>query len=223
MKTSSEKRYENEALSSWVKAMRAYDIEESNWQPVWHGLTELYDDSKRHYHNMGHVCFVIRMTYTFIVNKPIAGSWISDAYTFAAFFHDAIYDTTRDDNEERSAEYAGSVLEELYLPEELIQLTEDMIVSTKKHIPVKENDNIGNFLDCDLSILGSSTSAYDNYRNAIRKEYSWVPEAEYNKKRASLLKKMLMRENLFYSDKLRSMFEFQARKNLVREIRMLKS
>ncbi|MGZ7283798.1 HD domain-containing protein, partial [Streptococcus pyogenes] len=52
-------------------------------------------------------------------------------------------------------------------------------------------------LDADLAILGASEERYKRYAADIRKEYAWVPEADYRKGRAAVLERFLAAPRLY--------------------------
>ena len=117
----------------------------------------------------------------------------------AAWFHDAIYDTTRHDNEARSAELAVDALRALRFDEATIAA------------------------DADLSILGSDAARYDEYARQIREEYAWVPEAVYRTERAKVLAHFAERPAIYFTSELRERFEGAARMNIERETESLRS
>ena len=74
-------------------------------------------------------------------------------------------------------------------------------------------------LDADLAILGAAPQRYARYAADIRKEYAWVPEADYRAGRAGILERFLARQRIYYHP---SMDEAAARRNLAREIAALR-
>ena len=179
-------------------------------------LTLDYSGPGRHYHNLHHVAEMLRLL----------GHFESDAadYTavrFAAWFHDAVYDTRSGTNEEESAALAVRALEELRVPSPSITLTRQFILATKRHGAEGGPPDLGLFLDADLSILGAPEETYLAYSEAIREEYAWVPEAAYREGRLKVLTNFLRRERLYYTEPLAERFEARARRNLSNEIRVL--
>jgi predicted metal-dependent HD superfamily phosphohydrolase len=138
---------------------------------------------------------------------------------FVGWFHDAIYDTDASDNEERSAVLAESTCTTWQLPAEDIALVGRMIRATRTHQPEESAGLV--LLDADLSILGADESLYDAYASAIRREYAWVLEEEYRRGRTRILQGFLERERIFRLERMRQLFEAQARVNLAREIELL--
>lgn len=78
-----------------------------------------------------------------------------EAVELAAWFHDAIYDIGRDDNEDRSAELARELLSTSPVRDEVARL----VLATKTH-KVSAGDINGAVLsDADLSVLGAPAAA----------------------------------------------------------------
>ncbi|HKQ78176.1 MAG TPA: hypothetical protein VJ810_31040 [Blastocatellia bacterium] len=144
-----------------------------------------------------------------------------DAVYFAVWFHDVIYDTKRSDNEEKSAEFAAEALASLGVPEQTTAIVQEMILATKSHSGANLSWDTKAFLDLDTSILGAPEEIYKEYRSAIRKEYSWVPDIVYRKGRTKILKDFLERERIYYTEEIRARYELQARHNIEEEVRDL--
>lgn len=181
-------------------------------------LTRHYSGPDRHYHNLHHVAEMLRLLQEF------EGSFADyAAVRFAAWFHDAVYDTREGTNEEESAALAGRALGELNVPPPTVALTRQLILATKRHEAEGGPPELGLFLDADLSILGTDEGTYLAYSEAIRREYSWVPEAAYREGRLKVLTNFSRRGRLYFTDPLAERFEARARRNLAREIQTLSS
>ncbi len=179
-------------------------------------LTRHYSAPGRHYHNLHHVAEVLRLLAQF---EAEAADY--DALRFAAWFHDAVYDTRSKTNEEESAALAASALGELGVPPLKTDVVRRLILATKRHEAGGDLPDVGLFLDADLSILGADEETYAAYSEAIREEYAWVPEAAYREGRLQVLKSFLRRDRLFYTPSLAERLEARARRNLSDEIRKL--
>src|SRR4051812_45605208 len=85
--------------------------------------------------------------------------------------------------------------------------------------PAKDRDSA--FLrDLDLTILAAPPDRYDQYAADIRREYAWVPDAEYRIGRRRVLGKFLDRPHI-YAQEFWEGQEETARANLGREIATL--
>jgi len=183
-------------------------------------LTPLYGAPDRHYHGMAHIEALLALAGAHRVR--IADPEVMDA---AIWFHDAIYDSRRKDNEARSAELAREWLAGRVSPERLRRIT-TMIEATATHRPPALGDadadsDAALFLDMDLSILGAGTEAFDAYERAIRAEYAWVEETAWRIGRAALLNNFLGREHIYQTELFRQTLENRARANIERSIAAL--
>ncbi len=139
-----------------------------------------------------------------------------DAVELAAWFHDAIYEIGRDDNEDRSAELARELLASSPIRDEVARL----VLITKTH-KVEDDDVNGAVLcDADLSVLGSDAQRYRTYAAAVREEYADVPDDAFRPARAQVLASLLDGP-LFHTAAGRVRWEQLGRHNLTEEIRAL--
>ncbi|MEO5930087.1 MAG: hypothetical protein ABIR47_09145, partial [Candidatus Kapaibacterium sp.] len=142
-----------------------------------------------------------------------------DALEFAAWFHDIVYDTRRDDNEEHSARYARDSLRRLGTPESLVERVAGLILFTRDHGAPADDADALLFLDADLAILGASGDRYRDYSRAIRREYAWVEEERYRRGRRDILEKFLGRERIYRTGSMFARYEMAARANIAAELR----
>ncbi len=80
-------------------------------------------------------------------------------------------------------------------------------------------DRLNLISDIDLSILGASPEDYAAYRDAIRCEYSAVPEGKFTAGRLSILRRFLSQR--IYTTAFFEQLEKQARLNIQEEIESL--
>lgn len=177
-------------------------------------LAAHYGEAHRHYHTLGHVGALLDLA-----NEMETHVEDDTAIRHAIWFHDVIYDPKQSDNEEASAEMAREALATLGAPERLVYRVAEMILATKNHtLDDPADHDLALFLDLDLSILGSGEESYDRYAEAIRHEYSFVPDALYREERKRILEDFLKRKHLFFSEPMRARFEGSARRNVAGEI-----
>ena len=74
------------------------------------------------------------------------------------------------------------------------------------------------FLDIIIGFLGSEKEEYAEYAENVRKDYLWIENDEFIKKRHIILKRLLDRERIFITDELYEEFEVKARQNMQSEI-----
>jgi predicted metal-dependent HD superfamily phosphohydrolase len=140
---------------------------------------------------------------------------------YALLWHDSVYDPTRSDNEERSAERAGLDLAEAGLGAADIAEVRRLILLTKGHVAAPE-DPVGALLvSIDLSILGEAPGRYHAYAQAIRREYGHVPDDVYRAGRRRVLETLLAADPLYPDPRFRARYEGKARINMAEEIASL--
>ena len=177
------------------------------------GLGVKYTQAHRAYHNLLHVEDVLLRIEEL---SPPRDSELPLA--LAAWFHDAIYQPDRDDNEERSAYIAFDALEQVGGSPELIAEVVRLVRLTATHQPSRA-DAAGSILsDADLAILGATRERYVTYAQGIRQEYIHIPQDAYRAGRARVLRGFLDRPHIYATDYGRDRWEAQARENLQAEI-----
>jgi predicted metal-dependent HD superfamily phosphohydrolase len=169
----------------------------------------------RHYHNLRHVEQCLRELDGI---RELCES--ADAVEMAIWFHDAIYDPTRADNEERSADVAVKAMNEAGVGPTVVQEVVEMILSTK-HSGASASGDAAVLLDIDLSILGQPPAVFDVYERAIRREYAFVDQNIFNRGRADILRRFLDRQAIYSTQLMQQRYEAQARQNLQRSIEEL--
>ncbi len=113
----------------------------------------------------------------------------------AAIFHDIVYDTKRNDNEEKSVEYMMSTfnkelidtkisISDWRVDEDIIKIT-DVIMATKSHDSTE--GLCKKFNKLDTWILDAPFIEMLDWENKIYKEFRWVGWKTYKKKRIEFL------------------------------------
>lgn len=170
-------------------------------------LVAQYSAPDRFYHNLEHIQHVLQTAE--LLQEKTRNAF---AVKLAAWLHDVIYDSKASDNEERSADYARQLCAALVLPD--ADAVASLILKTKTHLA--ENDTDAQVLiDADLAILGAGLADYRVYATRIRREYAWVPDADYRAGRRQVLEKFLARPRIFHH---LGHLEQPARRNLGAEI-----
>lgn len=177
-------------------------------QVVFETLIQAYSSTDRFYHNLTHInnCFSIFDRTTFLAAHP-------EEVELAIWFHDAVYDTSRDDNEQKSAEWAEKVISQSGLQRGVAERVSGLILATRHNTEVGDAD-AQLMVDVDLSILGADPESFWQYEENIRKEYAWVPEDLFRRRRTGILRGFLNRRSIYYHQQYRQMFEKKARQNL---------
>lgn len=173
-----------------------------------------YQEPHRRYHTLVH----IEDCLSRLAATPGLDDHERDLLVQAIWWHDAVYDPLRPDNEARSADLAREALAGAKAPEADIAEIERLILLTKGHT-VEAGDRLGALMvSIDLSILGAEPAAYAAYARAIREEYAAVPDEIYRAGRARVLESFLAAPVLFPDPAFATALDAQARRNLAAEI-----
>ncbi|PSB59419.1 HD domain-containing protein [Chamaesiphon polymorphus] len=202
-------------------------------------LVAAYTQPDRHYHNLHHIDHFLTIldplgqrSYRFTTTDgdrsfPTLQDPIS--ISLAAWFHDFIYDSQASDNELQSANAAKELLTNICQVNDSfmqqiapkIDRIQQLILATCGHQIDPNDSDLCIFLDADLAILGTDPERYQAYARAIRREYSWVSDADYRAGRIRVLESFLERDRLYCTDVLFDELESIARLNLECEIASL--
>lgn len=199
-------------LTSWAELAAELDLEPEPTNDIGFDLAACHTEPHRHYHTMEHITAVLRHLVDLNAATPTA--------RLAAFFHDAVYDPTRADNETQSAELAREVLQAVDRPE--ADDVAAIVIATAKHeLPAGAPRETAAFLDADLAILAARPDVYQTYCSNVRAEYGHVSDADFRSGRKAILEGFLTRDHLFFTTAGQAKFEVSARANLRREIASL--
>lgn len=177
----------------------------------WELLVPYYESPDRHYHTLGHV------NRLFVTAEELR--WTLDPCSMIAlWFHDAIYDAARKDNEDRSSDLCIGACALMGVDRGVVRAAAHVIESTKYHEVTGVGDAVPSVLDLDLTPLGADDKTFDEDCLAIRKEYGHVPDVDYKVGRTEILRRFLARASIFATKDCKEKFEGQARTNIEREL-----
>ncbi len=169
-------------------------IQRCRWRFPW-GHEALRDEligawcePHRHYHGPRHLLAVL---------DAVAGHHPADAFVLAAFFHDAVYDPARGDNEARSADWldraTSSLVAKGVKPDD-VALARVLVLATARPLdeipPGPHAKCIRRFLDADFGVFASLPGDYDAYVQGVRAEYALVPDEAFTQGRAAFIDKL---------------------------------
>lgn len=196
-----------------------------SWQRAWAGigartdgqgtyeqLLAGYSEPHRHYHTLQHLgeCLAMFDSVRGLPEHP-------DEVELALWFHDAIYDTHRPDNEERSADWARAALREAGVANDAADRVHALIMATRHTAnPVLPDEQL--LVDIDLSILAAEQARFDEYEEQIRQEYAFVPRWLFRRKRRAILQGFLDRPSIYSTAHFKQALEQLARENLKQAI-----
>jgi predicted metal-dependent HD superfamily phosphohydrolase len=175
-------------------------------------LLERYSGRGRHYHTRRHLdeCFARVDEFPDPVDHR-------HEIELALWFHDAVYDAHRSDNEEQSAGWARREVSRLGVAADVIERVDTLILATK-HAAMPSSTDAQVIVDADLAILGAPAERFDEYERQVRAEYAWVPGFLFRRKRREILHAFLERPSIFSTAYFRAKYEAAARQNLQRSI-----
>ncbi|WP_435979147.1 HD domain-containing protein [Psychrobacter sp. DM4] len=183
---------------------------------LWQDIATRYSEHTRAYHTLEH------LTQLFSQFDKIKDALAQpDIVALAVYYHDVIYDPRRSDNELKSAEYVQEKLHSC-LDSKQCQRIYELIIMTANHNVIGADNSLdaAYLLDMDLSILGAPWMDYEQYAQAVRKEYAHVPKANYRTGRIAVLESLLAHPKLYLTEHY-DQLESQARSNIRREIILL--
>lgn len=197
--------------AAWADAWRAIGIQRptsSADDPLLAQLLARYAEPHRHYHSLQHLdeCLALLDAHREAAERPAE-------VALALWFHDAIYDVHRHDNEAQSATWAFEALTAAGLPEESARRVHDLVMATR-HDAVPEGHDAALLVDIDLAILGATPPRFAEYERQIRTEYAHVAQPLFEERRRAILSRFLERQPIYLTPGLRSEREAQARTNL---------
>lgn len=196
------------------------DLLADSWRNAWAacGLTapagvfdevlSAYSAPQRHYHDQRHLaeCLSRFARCRRLAERP-------GEVELALWFHDAVYDVRAQDNEARSAAWAGRVLAQAGASAEVAGRCTALILATRHAAPA-ESDDERLLVDIDLAILGAPPARFAEYECDVRAEYAWVVEQVYRAERRKILQQFLARPSIYATQLFQREREAQARENL---------
>lgn len=186
-------------------------------------LLAAWSGAGRVYHGPRHLLMVL---------DAVRGEEPEGAFLLAAWFHDAVYDVTRTDNEEQSARWLERATAPLIAQGELdrrdVDLALRMVRATARPLePLPRgprSEPVRRFLDADFQVFASLPEDYERYVAGVRQEYASVPDAAFRTGRRAFLERLeaeVLRRGWFFRF-ASPLAESLARSNLAREIERLR-
>lgn len=168
-----------------------------------------YSELHRFYHTIDHIkeCLTVLRLVEMQLDSPTE-------VRAALWYHDAIYNPKRVDNEEQSARLASVHLNGAGFD---IDLVMKLILVTKHPSRPQTNDE-KYMVDIDLTVLGYREETYLKYSKNIRKEYSHVSDKQYRHGRKKVLNDFLRMPFIYHTKHFKRMLENNARLNIESEI-----
>ncbi len=198
---------------------------EASWRRCWRGIGATGDggavlaallaawrEPPRRYHTLQHLgeCIALFDRVGTLAIHPAeveVGLW----------FHDAVYDVQRSDNEARSADWLRAAARTEGVAVDVIERICALIMATR-HAALPTGSDERLLVDIDLAILAADETRFAEYEHQIRAEYAFVPEATFRARRRDVLGGFLDRQRIYSTPRLHDELEPRARANLANAI-----
>ena len=176
-------------------------------------LVAAYSERHRHYHTLQHLreCLAPAEATRTPAHRPAE-------VEPAVWFHDAVYDARRKDNEARSADWARASVLAAGCDAEVAERVQLLVMATAGHRHEGDDPDRALLLDIDLAVLGSSYSRFDEYERQVRAEYAHLSDDQWKQGRGHMLRGLLARPRLYATDVYHQALEPRARENLQRAL-----
>jgi predicted metal-dependent HD superfamily phosphohydrolase len=195
-------------------------LDEEEWLDTWMSLgaavpealfAELnarYSEPHRFYHTLQHLGDCFRA----LAPAAHLAEHLAEV-ELALWFHDAIYDTHAQDNEEISALWAERALIAGGVGAQAAARVRELVMATK-HDVIPAGGDAKLLVDVDLAILGSPKARFMEYEEQVRREYGWVPDDAFRQGRKRILMSFLDRPSIYGTPWFAERLERQARTNI---------
>lgn len=200
--------------TSWQRAWRALDVTPAA-DALMRQLLAHYAEPHRRYHTQQHLaeCLAQFEGAQHLAAQP-------GEVALALWFHDAIYDVQRHDNEQHSAEWARAALCEGGVAPEPVERVVQLVMATR-HAAMPQPGDACLMVDIDLAILGAPPARFNEYEVQVRGEYAHVAEDAFRSGRRRILQNFLARPVLYNTPHFYGLLESAARRNLLHSIAAL--
>lgn len=201
------------SLARWNEIFEELDLRAD---PAIHAeLRRHYSEASRSFHTLHHVMECLEA-----LDRVRDQAECRQELELAIWFHDALYDVRRADNELRSAEWARSVLEAAGAAAGRVERVYGLILATAPHAePLSDDERL--MIDIDLAILGARPTRYEEYERQLRQEHRHVPQSLYQSVRKKNLRDWLASPRIYWTDWFRTRNETLARANIQRALRRM--
>jgi predicted metal-dependent HD superfamily phosphohydrolase len=183
----------------------------------WAALVAAWSEPHRRYHDLAHLAAVLG-----IVGRLAVHAADPAAVRLAGWYHDAVYDPRRGDNEEVSAERARIGLRGL-VDDATVEEVARLVLLTAGHDPAPVDTNGAVLCDADLAVLAGPPESYAAYASAVREEYRHLTDEEFTAGRAAVLEHLLALPALYRLPETAAQWTDRARANLAAELSVLRA
>ncbi len=193
----------------WYQSWRALGTCDDG-QATFEMLLSLHNEPARRVHTAQHLldCFAKLKRWhkeTQFFQQLAMGIW----------FHDALNDAQRHDNEARSARLASERLSAAKVSPDNVQRIRDLIISTRPGEQLQSRE--ARLLhDIDRAVFGADAETYNRYERHLRYENIHIGDFIYRRKRIEQLQALLGKSQLYLTDSAQIELQAAATANLKR-------
>lgn len=179
-------------------------------------------EPERFYHGLGHLTVLWSRHRRYAPGTEYGAAAANRLIACAVALHDAIYDSTRSDNEECSAALWRQCAP-VDLAAEDVDWVADTIAATMDHLAVHDASSQPArlrlwMMDLDLTPLGERPAVFDRNTTALRKEFAHLSDDAWEARRVGFMRHLLAAPRIFRCEPLAAAFEQQARENIERSL-----
>jgi len=181
---------------------------------VYRDLKKRYSEAHRRYHTPAHIAHCLKLfdLASVKMDEP-------DAVEMSIWFHDAIYDASASDNEERSAKYfirtCGKDIDLKFQS----KVRDLIMVTVHKELPLTPDERY--MVDIDLSSFGLPWKKFLEDSEAVREEFRHMSDEEFYPTQKEFLQNLVARKHFCFTRFFRDRHEKAARENIARYLAML--
>jgi len=151
-------------------------------------ILDKWSEPHRIYHNLSHLQDLISQINEDYGNGEL-NQYQRDKLFIVALFHDIVYEPTSEFNEENSANFFMSLVNEKF-DIDIVEIKQ-MILDTKNHIPSTPLSE--KFINYDMKICERNIEELTGWEDSIREEFSMFGNEEYKEGRIIFLEKIINR------------------------------
>ena len=166
---------------------------------------------ERRYHGLEHLADCLRE-----LDRAAPEAGVANLVELALWYHDAVYEPRRSDNEERSAELLISHAADLGIPQPTAAMAAELVRATKYTgpMPAVGQAAVDLVRDVDLSIFGRDVLRFMDYEHAVGEEYAFMPALAYHLGRGRFLASLLAAPSIYRTSHFRERYEVRARSQI---------
>jgi predicted metal-dependent HD superfamily phosphohydrolase len=192
------------------------DPRNSNCTNIYNSISELYAQSWKAYHNIGHIQACLSY---FDACKDDA--ILPDAIELAIWFHDCVYTVGATDNEKKSKVLFLEESENILNDNFRHRIGELIMDTCHRSSPITQDGKL--LADIDLTSFGLPWEEYLADGKNVKQELDIEPSLSAGDATPPFIQNLLKRERIYYSPYYLKNYEQSAQNNLARHMQLINS